>query len=132
VDDVLDESVASRLGRVAAELAYALCAITVIREGDPDYDTRSFGGLWRQSTATSAEARRSTAERADAASTPPDVDKDSIVVVRSIAEGKGYSTKEMHAEFKDWVGKAVPLVFTKDVQCVYRRSSLQRPRTQGR
>jgi hypothetical protein len=121
VDEVLDEPVASRLDRVAAELAYALCAVTVVREGDTDYGTRSFGGLWRQSTATSAEARRSTAERADAASTTPDVDKDSIVVVRSIAEGKGYSTKEMHAEFKDWVGKAVPLVFTKDVQAVYRK-----------
>jgi hypothetical protein len=127
VDDVLDESVASRLDRVAAELAYALCAVTVVREGDTDYGTRSFGGLWRQSTATSAEARRLTAERADAASTTPDVDKDSIVVVRSIAEGKGYSTKEMHAEFKDWVGKAVPLVFTKDVQAVYRKLVAEAP-----
>jgi hypothetical protein len=127
VDDVLDESVASRLDRIAAELAYALGAVSVVREGDTDYDTRSFGGLWRQSTATSAEARRSTAERADAASTTSGVDTDSIVVVHSIAEGKGYSTKEMHAEFKDWVGKSIPLVFTKDVQAVYRKLVAEAP-----
>jgi ATP-dependent Lon protease len=36
--------------------------------------------------------------------------------VRSIAEGKGYSVKDVHADWKGWLGKPVPLVLTKNVQ----------------
>jgi ATP-dependent Lon protease len=50
--------------------------------------------------------------------------------VRSIAEGKGYSTKDMHADWLGWVNKPVPLVFTKNVQKVYRKLIAEAPHAQ--
>jgi hypothetical protein len=116
VDDLLAESVTSRLDTIAAGLAYALTTVRVVRDGDAGYDKRSFEALWRESVATSKEVRRSIIAREDATSSPPYADKGSIVVVRSIAEGKGYSVKDVHADWKGWLGKPVPLVLTKNVQ----------------
>jgi hypothetical protein len=127
VDDLLTESVASRLDAIAAGLAYALTSARVVRDGDSGYDRRSFEALWRESVATSKENRRSAIARSEKATTMPVVDRDSIVVVHSIAEGKGYGTKDLHADWLPWVKKPVPLVFTKDVQQTYRQLVAEAP-----
>lgn len=127
VDDLLAESVASRLDTIAAGLAYALTTIRVVRDGDAGHDKRSFEAIWRESVAISKEVRRSVIARADATSSPPHDDKGSIVVVRSIAEGKGYSTKDVNADWLSWVGKPIPLVFTKSVQGAYRKLTSEAP-----
>jgi hypothetical protein len=127
VDDILDESFASRLDRIAAELAYALMTVTVVRDGDGGGENRTFEGLWRESMATSKEKRRSTVARADMASATTSVERDSMVVVRSIAEGKGYSVKDVHADWNAWVGKPVPLVFTRNVQAAFNKLVSEAP-----
>jgi hypothetical protein len=128
VDDVMTEPVASRLEDVAAGLADALAAVTVVREDGEENDGRSFPGLWRQSIATTPETRRSAVARAAAmVAVHKGVDRDLIVVVRSIADGKSSAAREMQAEFKGMVGEAVPLVFTKDVQKAYRKLVTEAP-----
>jgi ATPase family protein associated with various cellular activities (AAA) len=127
MDEMLEEAFASRLDRIAAELAYALGEVTIVREGDTGHDERTFEGLWRASIGASEEVRRSAIARADMATATPAVDKDTIVVVRSIAESKGYSTKDMHADWLGWVNKPVPLVFTRDVQKVFRKLVAEAP-----
>jgi hypothetical protein len=127
VDDLLAESVASRLDTIAAGLAYALRAVTVVREGDDGSGERTFDGLWRDSLATSKEARRAIIFNADKASAATSIDKSAVVVVRSIAQGQGFGTKDLHADWASWVGKPVPLVFTTNVQKVYRKVLAEAP-----
>lgn len=127
VDDLLAESVASRLDAIAAGLAYALTTVRVVRDGDASYDKRSFEALWRESVATSKEAQRSAIARSERTTTMPVIDRDSIVVVRSVAEAKGNATKDVHAEFLPLVGKPVPLVFTRDVHAVYKKLTREAP-----
>jgi hypothetical protein len=127
VDDLLAESVASRLDTIAAGLAYALTTVRVVRDGDAGYGKCSFEALWLESVATNKEARRSAIARSEQASAMPAVDRDSIVVVHSIAEGKGYGTKDLHAEWLPWVKRSVPLAFTKDVQQAYRQLVAEAP-----
>jgi hypothetical protein len=128
VDDVLTEAVASRLDLVSAGLANALAAVTVVREDGEENDGRSFAGLWRQSVATTPETRRSIVARAAAvAAAHKGAGRDLIVVVRSIADGKSSSAREMQAEFKGMVGEAVPLVFTRDVREAYRKLVAEAP-----
>jgi hypothetical protein len=128
VDDVLIEPISSRLDDVAAGLAHALAAITVERDDGAESEARSFAELWRRSVATPPETRRTVVARADAAARARDIAaKDSVVVVRSIAEGKTTAAREMQAEFQGMLGEPVPLVFTRDVREAYRRLVAEAP-----
>ncbi|EKS34517.1 AAA family ATPase [Afipia broomeae] len=128
VDDVLAETVASRLDDVAAGLAHALGTVAVVREDGPEGDAHGFAGLWRRSVATPPETRRVMVARADAvAGARNAAGSDAIVVVRSIADGKNNAAREMQAEFKGMVGAPVPLVFTRNVQQAYRRLVAEAP-----
>ncbi|MCW2082430.1 UNVERIFIED_ORG: hypothetical protein M2193_004605 [Bradyrhizobium japonicum] len=129
VDDVLNEAVASRLDRVASGLAHALAAVAVERDdGAAGEATRSFDGLWRRSVATPPDARRAATLRAAAAAAEAGTEAgNSVVVVRSMAEGKTVAAREMRAEFEGMLGEPVPLVFTRDVRGAYRRLVAEAP-----
>lgn len=128
VDDVLAETVASRLDDVAAGLAHALETVAVMPEEGAECDTRSFAGLWRRSVATPPETRGATVARADAVAGARNAGGgDAIVVVRSIADGKNNAAREMQAEFQGMVGEPLPLVFTRNVQDAYRRLVAEAP-----
>lgn len=128
VDDVLTEAVASRLDQVAAGLAGALVTVAVERDDRAERGARSFAGLWERSLAMPPEMRRAAVARADAAAKATDPSaEDSVVVVRSIAEGKTVAAREMQAEFQGMVGEPVPLVYTRDVRGTYRRLVAEAP-----
>ncbi|MGY4349012.1 hypothetical protein ACVWXM_005479 [Bradyrhizobium sp. GM7.3] len=128
VDDVLTEAVASRLDHVAAGLARALATVAVNRDDGAESKPRSFGGLWDRALAMSPETRRAAVARADAATRASDTSaEDSVVVVRSIAEGKTVAARGMRAEFQGMVGEPVPLVYTRDVRGAFRRLVAEAP-----
>ena len=129
VDVLLAESLASRLDAIAADLAWAVRKVVVVREGDAEGAQRTFEALWRASLATSKEARR-LITAADKACEATAVDESAIVVVRSIAQGQGLGTKELHADWASWVGKDVPLVSTGNIQKVYRQLVSEVPHAQ--
>ncbi len=129
VDVLLAESLASRLDAIAADLAWAVRKVVVVREGDAEGAQRTFEALWRASLATSKEARR-LITAADKACEATAVDESAIVVVRSIAQGQGLGTKELHADRASWVGKDVPLVSTGNIQNVYRQLVSEVPHAQ--
>lgn len=126
VDDVLSEQFASRLDQTASGLASALATISVVRSRDADRDGSSFSALWRRSRALKEDERRSAVVSLSA-SAASGYENDSVVVVRSIAEGRPYAKDGPHTEFLPMVGKPIPLVFTKDVRAVYRKLTSEAP-----
>jgi hypothetical protein len=126
VDDVTGEGFASRLERTAAGLATALAAVSVVRTCDADREGNSFSAIWRRSLAIDEETRRSALASASA-SAASGAERESVVVVRSIAEARNYATKDMHAEFLPLLGKPMPLVFTRDVRTVYKKLTSEAP-----
>ncbi len=126
VDVLLAESVSSRLDAIAADLAYALSAVAVVRQGDVENTQRTFEELWRASVATGKEARRSIVA-AVKSSEATAVDESAIVVVRSIAQGQSYGDKQLHTDWASWVGKPAPLVPTGNIQKVYRKLVAEAP-----
>jgi len=128
VDDVLIEPISSRLDDVAAGLAHALGAITVESDDRAESEACSFAVLWRRSVATPPETRRAVVACADTAARARNIKaKDSVVVVRSIADGKTTAAREMQAEFQGMLGEPLPLVFTRDVREAYRRLVAEAP-----
>lgn len=128
VDDVLTEAVASRLDQVAAGLARALATVAVERDDGAESEARSFAGLWGRALALPPETRRAAVARADAATRASDTSaEESVVVVRSLSEGKTVAAREMQAEFQGMVGEPVPLVYTRDVRGAYRRLVAEAP-----
>lgn len=127
VDEVLAETVASRMDDVAAGLAHALAKVAVQREDGVESEGRTFAGLWQRSVATPSESRRTIVARADAAAKGAAAGNDVVVVVLSMAEGKTVAAREMQAEFQGMLGEAVPLVPTRDVRQVYGRLVAEAP-----
>jgi hypothetical protein len=126
VDDVICEQFAARLDQTASGLAFALATISVVRSRDADSDGSSFSALWRISRALKDEERRQ-AVASLSASAASGFEKDSLVVVRSIAEARPYAKEGPHAEFLPLVGKAIPLALTRDVRAAYRRLTREAP-----
>ena len=98
----------------------------MVRSRDADSDGSSFSALWRISRALKDEERRQ-AVASLSASAASGVEKDSLVVVRSIAEARPYAKEGPHAEFLPLVGKAIPLALTRDVRAAYRRLTREAP-----
>jgi hypothetical protein len=113
----------------AASLGEALEVAEVYAEEGQSADT--FTSLWAAVSAVPPNDRAKIIAAAKRTEARTNAAPGNLIVVHAIGEGRSQATKEMVAEWKDYVGRPIPLARTPEIPRVFQTLTAEFPHARG-